>query len=277
MDIMQNLKIPVLPLVVSQVIKFDYSNPESGVRDMEAIIKADKSISMDLLKISNSAFYGRSGKVKTLLDALALLGLKSVKNLVIFIGTNQVNAGLKDKLVKKYINEYAISTAIIASEIGQKFFGKEVGEEAFLGGLIHKVGMNIIALNRKEYPLLLAESEKGTRKLKDLEKKEYGVTHAEIGARVIQEWQLPASFQEVVSIESSNGESQVKTEIGAATLLGAVISARMLGIPSSAEPLKLAETLKTSFRINPALIEKMLQPAYHATVKAHPCFQMVTL
>ncbi|MFO1525423.1 MAG: HDOD domain-containing protein [Turneriella sp.] len=68
-----------LPTIVAQVIGFDANNPKNSAADLEKLIVPDKAISAGLLRVSNSAFYGRSGKVKILRDALAVLGIKATK------------------------------------------------------------------------------------------------------------------------------------------------------------------------------------------------------
>jgi CheY-like chemotaxis protein len=96
-----NLVIPPLPAVAIKVTTFDTSNPSGGSEELEKIISPDKSITTDIMKIANSAFYGRSGKVHSLKDAITLLGMKTVKNLVLLQSNKQFNKNLKGEVFQK--------------------------------------------------------------------------------------------------------------------------------------------------------------------------------
>jgi hypothetical protein len=64
-------KIPPLPAVAARVMQFDPGSPNSSIATLERIISPDQGISAELLRVSNSAYYGRSGSIKTLRDEYA--------------------------------------------------------------------------------------------------------------------------------------------------------------------------------------------------------------
>ena len=78
---LEDINIPPLPSIAHKVLLFE-GDPVSGSSELEQIILPDKSICADILRIANSAFYARSKKVQTIRDAITLLGLKTIKNIV---------------------------------------------------------------------------------------------------------------------------------------------------------------------------------------------------
>jgi CheY-like chemotaxis protein len=78
----QEMHIPPLPTVLNKVILFD-TEKTGGSEELEYIIAPDKSLSADLMRIANSAYYARSGSVNTLRDAITLMGLKTINNIVL--------------------------------------------------------------------------------------------------------------------------------------------------------------------------------------------------
>ncbi|MBI3396742.1 MAG: HDOD domain-containing protein, partial [Spirochaetia bacterium] len=114
---MQDITIPPLPVVVMQVIRFDPAGETADTRTLENIIAPDKGVCADVLRVANSAFYGRSGRVKAMRDAIGLLGLKAVKNLVIFLSTKALTAPLRGDVFRKHLIEFPIVAALVAENL----------------------------------------------------------------------------------------------------------------------------------------------------------------
>ncbi len=92
---LQDIQIPPLSTVTVRVMQFDPLGENASSQGLEQIVAPDEGVCSDLLRIANSAYYGRSGRVKTLRDAITLLGLKTVKNLVILLASKSMNHSLK--------------------------------------------------------------------------------------------------------------------------------------------------------------------------------------
>ena len=143
-------QIPPLSLVVTNVIRFDPDDPNASIEHLQQIIAPDKGISAELLKIANSALYGRSGRIKTLREAITLLGVKTVKNIVLLLTTKAMNGRLNRPIFQRYLREWPILSALVALDLCGPLRLRTLREEAFLTALLHKIGMTVIALNRPE-------------------------------------------------------------------------------------------------------------------------------
>lgn len=95
----QEMHIPPLPTVLNKVILFD-TEKMGGSEELENIIAPDKSLSADLMRVANSAYYGRAGSINTLRDAITLMGLKTINNIVLVKFRQRYTAKLRHPLYK---------------------------------------------------------------------------------------------------------------------------------------------------------------------------------
>ena len=176
-----DLAIPPLPIVAIKVMSFDTDNPAGGSEELEKIISPDKAITTDIMKIANSAYYGRSGKVQTLREAITLLGMKTVKNLVMLKSNKQFTKTLNGEIYQKQLHELPVLTALIAFDLTNPLRLKRIREEVFLSGLLQKIGMTILALNfPTRYSELLELANTGVRDLLHVEKENFKIDQSQI-------------------------------------------------------------------------------------------------
>lgn len=232
--IMQDVAIPPLPSVVAQVIRFDANDPKNGPADLEKLILPDKAVTADLLRVSNSAFYGRSGKVKVLKDALAVLGIKATKNLVVYLSTRTMAPTYKSETFRRYLTCYPIFAALSAQNIALSTPLKPRAEEAFLAALLHSIGMNIMALQHGgHYSDMIEACEKNKWDLLTLEKQSYGTTHTALGQKAAEAWKLPPEFLRIMEISPQGSTANLTDPIEQLTFVAAVVSAVLLAMPVS--------------------------------------------
>src|SRR5688500_1132518 len=74
--------LPSLPAIAMQVLELA-QNAEADITEIARIISKDPAMSTKILRTVNSSFYGRSQHVSTISHALVILGLQSVKTLVL--------------------------------------------------------------------------------------------------------------------------------------------------------------------------------------------------
>lgn len=272
---MEELTIPPLPSVVLDVIKFDANNPKLGASDLERVVAPDRGISADLLRVSNSAFYGRSGKVKALRDALAVLGIKATKNLVIYLSTRALAPNVKSEMFKKYLNKYPIYCALYAQRLALESIHKNIADECFLGALLHTIGMNVMAITKQlHYSSMLEACEKNKWDLKKLEKQSYGVTYVELGRKAAEKWQLPATLVRLMEVSLHSAPETLIEPIDRFTFLAAYLSSVVLAIPVPATAQATAKSLCSGLGVNEGLLTRYVQPEFVEQIRLHPFAQM---
>ncbi len=185
--------VPILSSIFVKIVQFDPSNPDASSSDLEMLASPDKGISASLMKVANSSFYGRSGSVETLRDAIILLGFKTVRNFVILLNTKQLAANVKNSLSKKYLHEFPLLTALLAMDLS-KPLGIKGKDNIFLASLFHSIGMVILSLNfSKEYENIL----QGNESLLTMEKKIFQADHRIFSRYILEKWNMPNELIEV--------------------------------------------------------------------------------
>lgn len=273
---MDDIAIPPLPTVVAQVIGFDAGNPKNGAGELEKLIIPDKAIGADLLRVSNSAFYGRSGKVKALRDALAVLGIKATKNLVIYLSTRTMAPNYKSDAFKRYLIRFPIYAALTAQNIAQATPAlKAQSEEGFLAALLHSIGMNIMALQKGgHYSDMIDACETNKWDLLKLEKQSYGITHTELGKKAAETWQLPGLFSRLMEISPSSDPAQLTENMEKLTYTSAVVSATLVQIPLADSARQGAQDTFGALGGTGDLFAKFASPDALQRLKNHPFAQL---
>jgi HD-like signal output (HDOD) protein/ActR/RegA family two-component response regulator len=273
---LSDLAIPPLPMVAIKVMSFDADSPTGGSEELEKIISPDQAITTDIMKIANSAYYGRSGKIHTLRDAITLLGMKTVKNLVMLKSNKQFTKTLHGENYQKHLHELPVLTALISFDLTNPLGLKKIREEVFLGGLLRKIGMTILALNfPSRYSELLELSSSGMRDLLHVERENFKIDHIEVGTKVFKLWNMPSGLQDLVAHQSFKPDAiEMVTDVDRITRLGGILASKMLGFvlpdyeqkiePVIYEIYNFSDDLKDSFGAD-----------YYDMIKDHPFFDMM--
>jgi putative nucleotidyltransferase with HDIG domain len=140
---------------------------------------------------SSSAYHGR-GRPSTLEQCLSLLGMNAIKTVVINESVMQVfnrfTSG-RDVDLKRFWG-HSLRTALIARELARRGSDDASPEEAYLGGLLHDVGqLAILASDPETYTRIFYEYE-DNQALCARETEVFALTHAEVGAWLVEKWEL---------------------------------------------------------------------------------------
>ncbi len=189
-------RLPAMPAMAQQVIQLS-SNPEASVSDLVKIVEMDPSLAAQIMRYASSPFFSYRGKVDSVQTAVSrVLGFSMVMNLALGVTTAR-----PFKLPKNVpLNMDAFwRHAIYSAALTQALSGELVDEIrppaglAYLAGLLHNFGHVLVGhLFRKEFLILnkfiIAEPEKN---LVDIEKQVFGYEHGQIGAWLMDVWNLP--------------------------------------------------------------------------------------
>ncbi|MGQ9916177.1 MAG: HDOD domain-containing protein [Bryobacteraceae bacterium] len=161
------------------------------------LIERDTVLSGNVLRLVNSALYGRRGNVSSVRAAVSILGLYKLRNFLLGLSVSRLWSRVKtpDSWSMARFNEHAIATALLADRLVQKL-PAEYPEGAFAAGLLHDLGRLMIATALPEEFLRIRAMRVSSGKL--LEQCEYTVidsSHAELSAAALGKWNLPAPIQ----------------------------------------------------------------------------------
>lgn len=173
------------------------ATPDTSVAQMAGLISRSPDLCTRVLKVVNSAFYGLSGQVGSIDRAVSLMGLDSVKNVVIAASLTRVFQGrrLSPTFSPRDLWTHSLGVAAAARMVTTAV-ESPLGEEAFLAGLIHDVGVMVeLQLDRAKMASLLARLEAdGSLSVLDAEDQAFGANHQDFGAGLSRHWKLPPSL-----------------------------------------------------------------------------------
>jgi two-component system, cell cycle response regulator len=178
-----------LPQVISELLQLTSGDNYSADTLAKLILK-DPSLTAKVLKLSNSSFYARGTRSKTVNQAISVVGMNMVRCLALSASVlNPERIKAKSGVDTKDLFTYILSVAA-AAEMLSKPAGLVHTEEALIAGLLHDIGI-IYFLDRypEEYRAVKVLQSRGFT-ICDAEKKVFGVDHCEIGARLAKSWGL---------------------------------------------------------------------------------------
>jgi putative nucleotidyltransferase with HDIG domain len=204
----QHFEMPSVPVVLSKILQSVDDNSASA-RRLEELILHDPSLSVRILKLSNSAFYSFRSEVKTIAHAITLLGLNLVRSLAIGVSIfESFSKGMREEAA--LINQlwmHSFGVGIMAQEIFAKRGTRSQGEFALLCGLLHDLGKVVYFKKDHGGYAQLFGMEKGPDEpdLSECETARYGVDHASLGSVLTKEWHLPSELSTVVRRHHDTG------------------------------------------------------------------------
>ena len=179
-----------------------FEESDFSAYELAKVISLDPILAAYILKISNSAFYNFSGKVKTLSDAITLIGFEEVKKIVIMISAK--NAFKVSDEFDKILWEHSLAVAVASSIVNEKVKITEDGV-AYIAGLLHDIGKIVFKKSELvDYMEILKESYENDKDIRPLEEDKYGYNHADVGGYILQEWNFDQEIIDAVSFHHLN-------------------------------------------------------------------------
>ena len=191
--------IPTLPTIVFELNEL-LQDPNTPITDISDIIEKDQAMSLRVLKLVNSAFYGIQKEVSDIGNAIVLLGFNTVRNAIVSLGVIKSFSG-KKSLAGFDISDFwkhSLAVAVVSKSLSEKTKIASP-DSCFVGGLLHDIGKVILA----QYFQGLFEKVWNTAKKENIsfyeaEKKEISIDHGRIGAHLAANWELHESFIDVI-------------------------------------------------------------------------------
>lgn len=177
--------LPPMPAVAIKVLEL-LGDPNVNYVKLGEAISADPAVSARLLKVSNSAFYSMKRQIKTLDHAIAIVGERTLRSLVLAASLEGMNKSYG--LLEKMLWEDAIGCAIGCRILARKFNTADP-EEAFLAGLFRHLGKIVMNYSDPDAYRALAETAYAEgQSTSELEGRFFPYAHAVVGAAVLDKW-----------------------------------------------------------------------------------------
>jgi putative nucleotidyltransferase with HDIG domain len=203
-------------------------DPDCTFDDIGEIISIDPALTVRLLKIVNSAFYGFSTQVETITHALTIIGTDQLTQLVLATSVMSQFKGISDELLNmNSFWRHSISAGLAARSIAA-LSGEYNVERFFVAGLLHDIGRLVFCLKAPdENAEILKKAEASDKPLYVEEKAAFGFDHAELGGQLLKEWKLPERLVEAVACHHLPANAKSHSEEAAVVNLADAIAYSM--------------------------------------------------
>jgi HD-like signal output (HDOD) protein len=176
------------------------ADPNMEIAEVARTISTDPALTADLLKLVNSAYYMLPKRVANILQAIKLIGIRGLRNLLYSYGTKRI---LGEKFSEmRTLWEHSYRTGFYAFVLARSFKRmKEDLDDVFVAGVLHDLGLIVVTdlhpdlqdkirrfCKDKEIPLRL------------LENFSYGLNHADLGGLIASKWNFPEQLIEGIRL-----------------------------------------------------------------------------
>jgi putative nucleotidyltransferase with HDIG domain len=190
--------LPPAPRVVPELMRL-LNQTDVDSSKVVKMISFDPSLTANVLRICNSAYFGASVPTSDLQEAVTRLGFQQVYQLVAaatgakLLGAAQLGYGLEQGELWKHSVASAVAAQIIARKTGDD------ENLVFTATLLHDIGKIVLthSLNGV-YSKLIKETDTNQLSLLEAEKKLLGVNHAEVGGQLLNRWKFPPNIVSAV-------------------------------------------------------------------------------
>jgi len=194
--------LPSMPVVHREIVS-EMQSPSPSIARIGAIIEKDAGLTMKLLQIVNAEFVGTGRQISSVAEAVQVLGLENIKSLVLMV---EVFSPLQDQDLPEGISlDFLWHRSLTVGDYAMRIAEHEtqiqaIAQESFTAGLLHKVGMLILATEMtKDFVDVVERVRTGAVTLSQAERDCFGATHGEIGGFLFDLWGLPDAIVTAVT------------------------------------------------------------------------------
>src|SRR5581483_7325691 len=194
-----------LPAVALEVLELT-SQPQVDTARLKDCIERDPALTSKVLRVVNSSLFGLGRRVSDLTQALAVLGTKPLKMLVLGFGLPEpLFAGLAHDVLNQYWR-HTLTRAVAARDLSQRLWHLP-GDELFVAGLLADLGRLVLIQGLgRPYVEMLRKADWPREDVRALERRLIGFDYVQLTAGLIQQWGLPDALVAAVQLPDTLSE-----------------------------------------------------------------------
>ena len=180
--------IPTLPKVALDLIE-TFKQDEPDTKRLERDIEADSVLCARVLRLANSPYYAVGRSIKTISEALMILGFSPVRNIALSTAVSSLGKS-SNGMELGLFSSLTLLTAMSSESLGS-YSGMEKGQ-AFAAGLLRPIGLLLMrSVKPAEMSQLDTVKPMLDARRADEERRIFGVDHAELSGELSKRWKLP--------------------------------------------------------------------------------------
>jgi HD-like signal output (HDOD) protein len=192
--------LPPLPTITTELVTA-LNNDDVDFVSLAKIVSRDPSMTMNVLKIANSAFFGLPRQVTDIEQAIRMLGITEISSLCISCGTSQSlkpPAGVETVDLHRFWR-HSVATGVIAKVLANKLnLGR--WDSLYLAGLLHDVGAIVLdRFKHNMYEEIMDLTRQENIPILEAEERILGASHDTVGGWLMKKWKFSELLVEVAA------------------------------------------------------------------------------
>jgi putative nucleotidyltransferase with HDIG domain len=187
--------LPVLPATTVRLVQL-LSDKSTSIDKILEVIQYDQNLTLQVLKLCNSAYFGLIRQIHTLREALVYLGSKHLMQIILGIHCNSIlqqpqkGYGLLPGMLWRHSTAVALAGEAFAKDLNDK--NSPSSGLLFTAGLLHDIGKVVLdQVLSDSYQEVLALLQTKPMKFDDAEREVLGYSHTDVGELIMKHWKLP--------------------------------------------------------------------------------------
>jgi HD-like signal output (HDOD) protein len=192
-------EMPSLPMSYLE-IKQEVNNTSSSLSRIGEVISKDQSLTLRLMRLANSAFFGFPRRIDTISEAISVIGLQQVRDLALCTKVIEMFRGIPPDLIETTsFWLHSVGCGVTARVLAAHQREANI-ERFFVAGLLHDVGRLVLCLRQPEMMRsILLHARQQKEPLYKVEREFMGYDHTDVGAALLKAWDMPVSLVSAVS------------------------------------------------------------------------------
>jgi len=199
-------QLPSLPQVLIQILD-EIHGDGADYQSIASIIRQDPAVTSRLIDVANSSYFGRASECDSIERALLFLGIDAVKNIVITTAIKQFFNHFNQQhhqFLKHFWRRSLISANF--AQVLATLTSYHAPDEAYLCGLLTNVGQLMLLTEHDQVYLELESRSDEDSQLIAAETQQFELSHAELGANLVDSWQLTGFMGDAVRFHHESAD-----------------------------------------------------------------------
>ena len=246
---------PVL-LEIEQALE----SPQCNLNTIGDAIQKDPDLTARLLRLANSPFFGFANRLSTVAEAVSLLGIQQIQDMIVASSVLEQFKGVPDNLVNKdSFWRHSLAVGLTARLLAmERRLPKP--DKYFVAGLLHDVGRLVLLAQATEWAQAVFELYQHEKMLlRDAEKKILGYDHQQSAAELLQSWSYPSALVQAVEFHHAPGQSVAKLEAAVVHVADHLVNAMAIGSSGEQFISPLDEKAWALLGLNPDILPRLVE------------------
>ena len=255
-----HVQIPAMPKEIIEINRLFAEQEIPDLAELTRIISQNATLVGEVIRIANApVFMGtRQQEIINIKDAIQVIGVKRLKNLVTSVGYQMQtgNMGLEE------VNEFSFRSALVAAELAQYVDGVSE-DQAYLAALFHNAGAMLMAAAFRDYDQIFMQSLSQPYSILALESTRYQTAHTIAGLLVARQWHLNSLLSHVIVLHHQKSltkieDDQVRTLVAMIQLANAIVTQVVFPDHQGEEVTTMLASAQTELFVEDSVIQHLI-------------------